>query len=98
MLTGWSLDELGYCTTCSKCNSSFDIHEDMAKSIYIPSGTRVKLLYNGSTGIIDGNDFENTDDFSNINYYFVNDEVINSGKDHYSDDYEMILRDEFELI
>jgi hypothetical protein len=91
----WRLDKLGYCTTCDKCNSSFDIDKNIAQSILVPIGTKVKLK-DGRTGIIDGNDFESTENFENINYYFCEDKFIHLK--YWSNYYEMILKENFDIM
>jgi hypothetical protein len=93
-LNGWSLDELGYCTTCEECDGSYDISEESAEKISIPRGTIVK--YKNKFGIIDGYDFSSSKDSNNINYAFC--QLMRSNEKYWSNDAEWLLRKDFEVI
>ena len=61
----------------------------------IPHGTKVKF-YDDRIGIVDGNDSETTEEFENINYFICPIEF--TYKRYWSDDYIMLLRDDFEIM
>lgn len=86
------VDEVEYCPNCKEYGCLMDVD---AEEVLVPIGTRV-ILEDGRTGVIDGNDFDDTEEYKNINYYFCEDKYTH--KEFWSDNYEMILREEFELI
>lgn len=90
--TNASNDEMGWHTSCPKCEGSFDI--DIEKYL-IPNGTIVKYSCT-KFGVIDGNDSETSEEFKNINYYVC--PIEETYKAVWSNDYVMLRRDEFSLL
>lgn len=63
----WYIYDNIYHKDCTNCGLNLSINKKEAKSALIANGTKVKLKKDGRTGIIDGNDFENTDYSAHIN-------------------------------
>ncbi|HEY8805115.1 MAG TPA: hypothetical protein VIM42_08445 [Clostridium sp.] len=91
-LENYSIDELGYCTTCPECDGSFDIDLD---EMLVANNTKVKTSV-GEIGIIWGNDAEDTEEFKNINYCFIADQFIPN--EVWSNDMEWLLRKDFKIM
>ena len=86
-----SNDELGWHTTCPKCEGSFDIN---IEGHLVPNGTKV-VMHDGKIGIVDGNDVENSEEFEDINYFICPLEYTH--KEVWSNDYVFLLREDFEF-
>lgn len=80
---GASKDNLGWHTSCPRCEQSFDVN---IESVLIPRGTRVHIFEQGDlVGVVDGNDAETSEEFDDINYCVVPYEFLH--KESWSDNY-----------